>query len=143
MEGPGAHAVEADDAERAALLGLPQSGPGSLAEVRARFVALVIDWAASLLAASLFVPWGDPRHSLVTLAVFGIEAMLGVALAGASFGQRMRKLRVRRVGADMPPGLLAALIRTALLVLVVPALLPGRDGRGLHDRLAGTVLVRG
>jgi uncharacterized RDD family membrane protein YckC len=32
-------------------------------------------------------------------------------------------------------------VRTAGVVLLVPVLLVGRDGRGLHDRLAGTVVV--
>jgi len=30
----------------------------------------------------------------------------------------------------------------ALLVLLVPALVMDRDGRGLHDRAAGAVVVR-
>jgi uncharacterized RDD family membrane protein YckC len=29
-----------------------------------------------------------------------------------------------------------------LILLVLPPLIVDRDGRGLHDRLAGTVLVR-
>ena len=33
-------------------------------------------------------------------------------------------------------------LRTALLLLLVPALITDRDGRGLHDRAAGTVVVR-
>jgi uncharacterized RDD family membrane protein YckC len=36
----------------------------------------------------------------------------------------------------------AAAIRTALLCLAVPALIFDSDSRGLHDRVAGTVLVR-
>ena len=41
-----------------------------------------------------------------------------------------------------PLGLLTALLRTALLVLLVPALVYDRDKRGLHDRAAKTVVVR-
>ena len=33
-------------------------------------------------------------------------------------------------------------MRTVLLALVIPALIMGRDQRGLNDRLIGTVLVR-
>jgi uncharacterized RDD family membrane protein YckC len=40
-----------------------------------------------------------------------------------------------------PPGLWRAALRTALLLLLVPALVWDRDGRGLHDKAAGTVLV--
>jgi len=41
-----------------------------------------------------------------------------------------------------PPGLLRATLRTLLLLLLVPAVIWDRDGRGLHDKLAGTLLVR-
>jgi hypothetical protein len=33
-------------------------------------------------------------------------------------------------------------IRTALLFLLLPALVWDRDGRGLHDRLSTTALIR-
>jgi uncharacterized RDD family membrane protein YckC len=39
-------------------------------------------------------------------------------------------------------GIWRPIVRTLLLALLVPALIADRDGRGLHDRLAGTVLVR-
>ena len=39
-------------------------------------------------------------------------------------------------------GPLPALVRTALLCLVLPAVVYDRDQRGLHDRAAATVLVR-
>jgi hypothetical protein len=35
-----------------------------------------------------------------------------------------------------------AVVRTGLLVLLVPALIVDADGRGLHDRLTGTAVVR-
>jgi uncharacterized RDD family membrane protein YckC len=40
-----------------------------------------------------------------------------------------------------PVGLLWSLVRTLLLVLVIPALVWDRDYRGLHDRAAGTVVI--
>jgi hypothetical protein len=36
----------------------------------------------------------------------------------------------------------AIVLRSVLLVLVIPALIWDRDGRGLHDRLARAVQVR-
>ena len=36
----------------------------------------------------------------------------------------------------------AAVVRTVLLCLLVPALLVDADGRGLHDRLTQTAVVR-
>jgi uncharacterized RDD family membrane protein YckC len=35
-----------------------------------------------------------------------------------------------------------AVVRTALLLLLVPALLVDADGRGLHDRFTDTAVVR-
>ncbi|MCW2751582.1 MAG: putative rane protein, partial [Aeromicrobium sp.] len=38
---------------------------------------------------------------------------------------------------------LRAVVRTAMLCLLVPAVIFDRDGRGLHDRLTDTAVVRG
>jgi uncharacterized RDD family membrane protein YckC len=35
-----------------------------------------------------------------------------------------------------------AILRTALVFLVVPPLLTDADGRGLHDRLCRTIVIR-
>jgi hypothetical protein len=34
-----------------------------------------------------------------------------------------------------------AVVRTALLLILIPALIVDRDGRGLHDRLTDTVVI--
>jgi uncharacterized RDD family membrane protein YckC len=53
-------------------------------------------------------------------------------------------IRVARVSAlRAVPGFLPAAIRTALVFLVVPAVLLDRDGEGLHDKAAGTIVLRG
>ena len=36
-----------------------------------------------------------------------------------------------------------AVARTVLLVMLLPAVIWDRDGRGLHDRLTDTAVVRG
>ena len=41
-----------------------------------------------------------------------------------------------------PLGLVGVFVRTLLLCLLVPALIWDRDGRGLHDKAVGSVLVR-
>jgi len=41
-----------------------------------------------------------------------------------------------------PVGLLRSLVRTLLLLAVVPPLVFDRDLRGLHDKAAGTIVVR-
>ncbi|WP_448629237.1 RDD family protein [Cellulomonas soli] len=145
-------------AGRGRRLGLPPEGPGSMARLGRRVLALGIDWAASLaVSAALFD--SDP---MATLAVFAVENLVLVGTVGHTVGHRVLGLRVRRVlapsaGSAAPPvpdaaasaastavgpGLVPALVRTALLCLVVPAVVWDADGRGLHDRVAGTAIVR-
>lgn len=102
-----------------------------------RVAALVVDWGASYVIATQFVPGND---SLVTLLVFALEQIALVGTLGYSLGHRLFGLRVTRPDGS-PAGPVAALVRTLLLVLVVPALVTA-DGRGGHDRAAGTVIGR-
>jgi uncharacterized RDD family membrane protein YckC len=51
-------------------------------------------------------------------------------------------LRVIRVSRDVPVDPVRITARTALLALLLPALIFDRDGRGLHDRLTDTAVVR-
>jgi uncharacterized RDD family membrane protein YckC len=50
-------------------------------------------------------------------------------------------MRVERADGGAP-GFVAALIRSVLLCLALPPLIWDADQRGLHDRWAGTVVVR-
>lgn len=124
-------------------LGLPEQGRGSLGRLPRRAVALVIDWVACLVIAQGLL--GD--HPMLPLAVFAAMNFVFCALFGATFGHRVTGLRLRRL--DRPTtapwvgvGLWRALVRTVLLCLVIPAVVWDGDGRGMHDRAAGTVLVR-
>ncbi|MGY4642801.1 RDD family protein [Cellulomonas sp. URHB0016] len=143
-------------AHRGARLGLPADGPGSRAPLGRRVVALAIDWVACLAISAAFVPadgasgfflsQGDP---MATLGIFALENVLLVGTVGNTLGHRLLGMHVRRVvvppvedAPPVPPTLLAAIVRTALLVLVVPAVVWDGDGRGLHDRVAGTAIVR-
>lgn len=130
-------------------LGLPQSGSGSVAGWGRRFAALALDWVASTLVAVVFFGYqwfgataGEQGWVGATpLLVFLLEASLLTALAGGSFGQLA--LRVSVVHVDgRPVGLLEALLRTFLILLVVPPLVFNRDQRGLHDLLVKTVTLR-
>lgn len=164
---------------RGQRLGLPEAGPGSMAGLGRRSLALVIDWWASWLVAYLIwgaQPWG-------TLGVFAFQNLVLLATVGATFGHRLVGLGVVRTGVahDLPApqdvsaaagrpgvpdqtsrrghpdgpdgagaparpvagiGILPSAIRTVLLCLVLPAVVWDGDGRGLHDRAAGTAIVR-
>ncbi len=116
-------------------LGLPEQGAGSVAGFGRRLAALCVDWLlCSVIALAL--------HSRYwTTAIFAAEAYLLTALTGFTVGKRLLGIRVVRLDGG-PVGLGWALIRTALLLTVIPALLNDRDQRGLHDRAANTVVVR-
>ena len=100
-------------------------------------VGLLIDWGLSLLIAHGLLHGGG----WTTLAVFAVEQTLLVGTAGAGIGHRIAGLRVETLAGGMA-GPLRAAARTALLCLAVPALIWDRDQRGLHDKFAGTILVR-
>ncbi len=76
-----------------------------------------------------------------TLVVFAAEVYLLTALTGFTLGKRLVGLRVARLDGK-PVGLLWALVRTLLLLAVVPPLVFDRDLRGLHDRAANTIVIR-
>jgi uncharacterized RDD family membrane protein YckC len=124
-------------------LNLPEAGSGSISPVSRRFVAIAIDWAASLLIASLVISsFGiEGDFGLITLTVFAVEATLFTWLTGSSFGQRLSGLVVATVSGKRL-GFFAVLLRTLLICLVIPALVWDRDTRGLHDKATGTVCVR-
>ena len=137
--GPGEH--------QGSRFGLPADGPGSVASFGTRAVAFVVDIAFSGLIAGLVnvvvVQPSDTARSLAGTAVFAVMTVLGLVLLGQTPGMWLFKLRVRVLGDPRPAvGLAPAALRTALLLLLVPALITDRDGRGLHDRAARTVVVR-
>jgi uncharacterized RDD family membrane protein YckC len=138
-------------------LGLPAEGRGSLAPLGRRVLALVVDWFVCQMIAYAFLP--ADAEAFGTLAIFALENVLLVGTIGTTLGHRIFGIRVRRVvppaslvvapgapapdpGRDVPPNPLLALVRTVLLCLVIPAVVWDADGRGLHDRLAGTAIVR-
>ena len=121
---------------------------GAVEEQRAwfgrRVVAFLIDWFASVLVALLAFPqfpYGSDGSMLATLAVFVVEITVLTWLTGASFGQRLVSLRVVSIDAGRVP-LWRVLVRTLLICLVIPAVVYDDDGRGVHDRLAHTRVVR-
>jgi uncharacterized RDD family membrane protein YckC len=126
---------------RGASLGLPADGPGSLAAFSTRAVAFAVDALASALVAGLFTAPDLPGNW--ALAVFAAVTVLTLATFGQTPGMRLLGLRLAhpRPGQRLAPW--RAVVRTALLCLLLPALLVDADGRGLHDRLTDTAVVTG
>jgi uncharacterized RDD family membrane protein YckC len=128
---------------------MPRSGPGSIATFGVRLVGAFIDWfIALLIARGLFgvpMPFSQPAPTssqhFIVLGVFGVMTFLLVGTLGTTIGHRVMGLQVR----SLPGGratFVQALARTVLLVLVIPAVVWDRDGRGLHDKVPNTVIVR-
>ena len=116
--------------------GLPERGSRSVAGMGRRLLALLIDWLASMVVALVIF------HSAGwTLAVFGVEVYLLTALTGFTVGKRLLGLRVARLDGK-PVGFWWSLVRTILLLTVIPPLVTDRDLRGLHDRAANTIVIR-
>lgn len=123
--------------------GMPAAGEPEDATLLRRVVAVIIDWLlCQLIAIGLLgvdVP-AQGASAFVPLGVFALENLLLVTLVGSTIGHRILGLQVWQVRPGTFP--LQVLVRTALLCLFVPAVLSGKDGRGLHDVAAGTRIVR-
>lgn len=134
-------------AYRGARLGLPAQGVGSIAAFSPRAGAFVLDVVlAALLGGLLNVVVHAPtdvQRNVAGYVAFTAITVLSLALAGRTPGMAALGLRVLSLRDGRPAlGLLPAIVRTVVLATFVLALVSDRDGRGLHDRLAGTVVVR-
>ncbi len=148
LTGTGEPSPGADDGP-AGRLGRPADGPGSVASFGSRAGAFALDAVLSGLVARLFFPvrqleTAQLSSSLAPLAVLTAVYLVGLLTLGQTPGMRLLGLRVVPVqrAAGEALGLVAAALRTALLLLLVPALVMDRDGRGLHDKAAGALVVR-
>ena len=115
-----------------------------MARLAPRAVALLIDWVVcSVIAMGLLgYRWGGSgAEGFKPLAVFAVENLLLVSTLGTTLGHRIMGMQVQRAAGGIP-GFLAGAARTALLCLAIPAVVTDSSGRGLHDKAAGTVIVR-
>jgi len=117
-------------------LGLPETGPRSIARFGRRLGGLAIDWGLSVLVSVAFFQY----DALATLGIFALTQIVFITLVGGSVGHLVFRMRVVPLtGGWIGPW--RPILRTLLLCLVIPAAIWDRDQRGLHDKAAGTVLV--
>ena len=135
-------------AYRGERLGLPESGPRSLATTGQRLGAFLVDAVVSGIIAAIFVqgrPHSGGAGSLPgswSLIPFALDYVIGVLVASRTLGMHLFGLRLVRVDKVEAIGPVRIIVRTALLLLLVPAVIFDRDGRGLHDRTTETAVVR-
>jgi uncharacterized RDD family membrane protein YckC len=117
--------------------GLPATGPRSIARFGRRVAAFAIDAALGAFISYAFFDY----YIWASLAVFAVMQIIFLALVSGSIGHLLLGICVVPLKSGWI-GVWRPIVRTILLALLVPALFADRDRRGLHDRLAGTVLVR-
>jgi uncharacterized RDD family membrane protein YckC len=126
-------------------LGLPAAGVSSVAGLGRRVAALTIDWALAYgIAALLTGPGalGNPNLGWSVLGIWYLLTAVPVAVFGASAGMTALGIRVASLDSAAVIGVPRALLRTAMIALVLPPLARDEDGRGWHDRATRTVVVR-
>lgn len=136
----------------------PETTQAEPTETRAtpalRIAGIAIDWILCMVISSAIFPApefadatgvqrvllsGEP---MATLGIWALQHFVLVATLGMTYGHRLLRLRVVRDDGTRYPGFVSAFKRTVLLALVIPAVVWDSEGRGLHDRFAGTRLVR-
>jgi uncharacterized RDD family membrane protein YckC len=128
------------DRARGAALGLPAEGPGSLAGFGRRAAAFLVDaLAAALIAGLVTAPDLPGNWSLLS---FGLITVTVLVLTGQTPGMRLLGLRLAHPKPGERLALWRAVVRTGLLMLLLPALVVDGNGRGMHDRLTDTAVVR-
>jgi hypothetical protein len=103
-----------------------------------RIVGFTLDWLASYaIALGLFGGAGDLASKLdrsrgLTILIVALEY----------FGHRLVGLKVIQYIDGSKPTFMQALVRTALLVVVITAITFDENGRGINERLSHTALAR-
>jgi uncharacterized RDD family membrane protein YckC len=118
-------------------IGLPFSGPGSLAKMGRRVAAISIDWAVALFLAATFFKYDN---TAILVVFFSMNYLFEVTAQG-TIGHRLLGMRLIRNDGTWV-GFWRPLLRNLLLLLVIPVAIWDADGRGLHDKASGTILVR-
>ncbi|WP_372968592.1 RDD family protein [Microbacterium sp.] len=127
---------------------MPEAGPGSIARPGRRIGALLIDYVAATIIATGFLGYDQfalPTEAGLTMfapmAVFAVLQILFIPTAGGSPGHRVLGMRVVRLDGGWV-GLWRPIVRTLLIIVVIPAVIWDADQRGLHDKAVGLVLIR-
>lgn len=119
----------------------PFQRDAEIAGMGRRFIAITLDWLMSWAVGSLIFEQSEGR-ALWIPAVFFLQIVLLTWLTGSSAGQRVMGLTVRNYPDMFPLSLVKVVLRTLLILLVIPAVVFDSEGRGLHDRIAKSAVYR-
>ena len=105
-----------------------------------RLAALFADWALSYFVAVFLSRFNLGGITGLQYLVFVLEVTFFTSLLKGSVGQRLMNLKV----VSYPDGdflpISRSLLRTILLVLIIPVLFTS-NGRGYHDVLANSIVT--
>ena len=104
-----------------------------------RLGALVIDWVLCLLIASIYASPFEKSWPAVLVLILADTFFLG--LFGQTPGMRLLRIRCTSYPDGGVLGVGRALLRSLLLALFIPAIILNGQGRGLHDRAAGSIVT--
>lgn len=127
------------------LLGLPQTGEGSVAPLLPRLIALLIDWFLCWGIAALIHTQTDVLGDTATgtMIVWLLWRIVTVWLFAQSPGHAVMGIGVARVDdTTRRVGLVRSVVRAVLTVFLFPPIIQDTDGRGMHDRATGTAVIR-
>jgi len=148
LSGPGPDSGSPDEAPNdypGQRLGLPQTGPRSLARMGRRIAALFVDWMIAYGLAALAMTFGLVSMATLSTAVLIVWFVLGAVslrLFGFTSGQFAVGLMVVPVDGRQHVGFGRALVRGVLIAVIIPALITDADLRGLQDKVTNTAVVR-
>ena len=121
----------------------PESGPGSVAGIGVRIKAFLVDSVLCILIALAFgFRPGRSGYDLTVYGSFLLIELIFVSAFAQTPGMRVAGAAVVRFADAQRAAFPWVLVRTLLLATVLPALIVDASGRAMHDRAAGTVMVR-
>lgn len=112
-----------------------------------RFGAFVVDCVIAGLVTALFThPHLSDVRSMTaqnywSLVTWFLISVVGTGFFGRTAGMALFGIRVIRVDGTGMVGVLRAIPRAILVMVVIPAVVWDANNRGLHDRAVGTVVV--
>ena len=113
-----------------------------------RFAAISLDWLSSYLIATVFFSGPGTFLERTThagtpaLLIFFLQYFLLITLQGASAGHRIFRMRIVNYEDGQRPTIRQAFIRSALMIIVITAITYDENGRGIHERLSRTKILR-
>jgi len=119
---------------------LPNPANLSEATLGKRFIAICIDWAIAWSISVLLTPNVIPESSVSTLLVFFLEVFFVTYFLQSSMGQFLVGIKVVDKETHGRIGFRRTLIRTMLIVLVLPAIFT-KDLEPYHNLLTHSRVV--